>query len=279
MASITAPTAPTARAALRGVVSTRESLVRDLSALGVGGHQVVLVHASMRQIGRVQGGAASVAGAIRDVLGPAGTVVVPTETADNSDGSRDHLARIEGMTPAEIERYRARMRPFDPAASASVGMGRIAEHVRTTPGAIRSTHPQSSFAALGPMAASLTSGHALDCHLGERSPLARLYDARAQILLLGVGYEACTAFHLAEYRYPASPRMRTYNCVVLRDGGPRWVRYQDVVLDDSDFGALGAGFDAAHPVARGPVGQADCRLIPMISAVDFAVTWLRSHRQ
>jgi aminoglycoside 3-N-acetyltransferase len=33
---------------------------------------------------------------------------------------------------------------------------------------------------------------------GEHSPLARLEEVGAQVLLLGVGYDVCTAFHLAE---------------------------------------------------------------------------------
>jgi aminoglycoside N3'-acetyltransferase len=55
------------------------------------------------------------------------------------------------------------------------------------------------------------------CHLGERSPLGWLYAADAAILLLGVGYDACTAFHLAEYRRP-STRPQKYHCFVA-DGG------------------------------------------------------------
>ena len=257
---------------------TRDGLVNDLHALGLTTGQIVLVHASLRRIGWVQGGAATVVSAIRDVLGPAGTLVVPTETAGNSDSSREHLARIKRMTPDEVISYRACMPPFDPETTASIGMGRIAEHVRTTPGALRSAHPQSSFAALGPMAAGLMTRHEPGCHLGESSPLARLYDASAQILLLGVGFEACTAFHLAEYRYIANPPRRTYRCVVLRNGRPQWRQYTDVVLDDSDFGALGLDFDALGPVTRGQIGHADCRLMPLISAVDFAGSWLRSHR-
>jgi aminoglycoside 3-N-acetyltransferase len=257
---------------------SREALTADLRRLGVHAGQVLLVHSSMRRIGWLAEGPATVVTAIGDVLGSAGTLVVPTETTENSDTSRAHLDRIAGLTPAQIERYRAAMRPFDRHSTPSTGMGRVAEQVRLAPGAIRSEHPQSSFAALGPMAGRLMADHRLDSHLGEYSPLGVMYDIGAWILLLGVGYEACTAFHLAEYKYLKHPPRRTYRCVMAGNDGPQWVEYEDVKLDDSDFGLLGADLDAAGLAVRGRVGAAECRLVQLVTAVDFAAGWLAGHR-
>lgn len=130
------------------------------------------------------------------------------------------------------------MSPFDPDATPCHSMGALAECVRTTPGAVRSAHPQSSFAGIGPRAAELLSGHDPHCHLGEQSPTATLYDADAQVLLLRVGFEVCSAFHLAEYRTRPHARRRTYRCVVGERGN--WISYDDVALYDGDFGAIGA---------------------------------------
>lgn len=254
-----------------------DSLTSALRRLGLGTGQVLLLHASLRQIGRVRNGAAGVLAAFREVLGEDGTLVVPTHTADNSDTSRAHLARIAGMAPGEIRRFRAAMPPFNISTTPSTGMGAVAEQVRRTPGAVRSAHPQTSFAALGPRAPWLMSGHAADCHLGERSPLARLYDVGARVLLLGVGYEACSAFHLAEYRYTAAPPRQAYRCVVTRGGVRQWWEYEDVVLDDRSFGAIGAAFEAAGHAAAGAAGAAACRLVSLPAAVDFATEWLRKN--
>jgi aminoglycoside 3-N-acetyltransferase len=245
----------------------------------------LLIHCSLGRIGRIHGGAAALLTAIQDVAGPHATLVVPAQTTENSFSSPAFLAATAGLDPDERARFIAAMPGFDPASTPSSGMGAFAEYVRTRPSACRSAHPQSSFAAIGPRARACTSVHDLDCHLGDRSPLGWLYTADAAILLLGVGYSVCTAFHLAEYRLPGDPPYRSYRCFVS-DGGKRAEReFTDIDLDDSDFALLGAelestaGTDASPGLRRGPVGAAECRLIPLRLAVDFACSWLIGHRR
>lgn len=257
---------------------TQEALAADLADLGIRPGHTILVHASMRSVGQVQGGVTGVIDTLRHLVGQAGTLVVPTGTPDNSDSSRVHLSRIADMSGAQRRRYRVSMPAYDVANTPSTGMGVLAETVRTHPGARRSVHPQSSFAALGAQARQITENHAETCHFGEQSPLARLYDLAAWVLLLGVDYRACSAFHLAEYRYQPHPRTRTYRCVVRRGSQQQWWQYWDVDLDDSDFGKLGMDLDGTRIPLRGTVGKAECRLLPIRSAVDYAVLWLRQHR-
>jgi aminoglycoside 3-N-acetyltransferase len=257
---------------------TLDRISRDLRSLGVRSGQTLLVHSSLRAVGPTEDGATTVVAALQDVLGSPGTLVVPANTADNSDTSRIHRARTAEMSSAQLRQYRRAMKAFDPVTTPSTAMGSIAERVRTTPGAVRSEHPQTSFAALGFLARSLMSGHAANCHFGETSPLARLYDIGAWVMLLGVGYEACSAFHLAEYRYVKQPPTRTYRCVVMKRGKRCWWEYTDVDLDDRNIRAFGEYHDQAGTVISGRVANADCRLMPITSIVDIAIEWLRIHR-
>ncbi|GAA3863581.1 AAC(3) family N-acetyltransferase [Streptomyces lacrimifluminis] len=251
-----------------------------LADLGVRAGSTLLVHASLRRTGL---SAAAVLSALRDALGPDGTLVVPAFTAGNSDTSPAYREHTRNMTVRQLALHRDSMPPFDPTHTPSQGMGLLAETVRCERDAVRSAHPQTSFAAVGVRAAELLAGHAGDCHLGEHSPLARLYAADARVLLIGVGYEVCSALHLAEYRISGAP-WREYRCVVLRDGARRWISFKDVDLDDSDFGALGTAFeahDATLPVPvvrRGRLGLASARLVPLRAAVDFATGWLTGNR-
>ncbi|HSY00333.1 MAG TPA: AAC(3) family N-acetyltransferase [Streptomyces sp.] len=203
--------------------------------MGVRPGGVLMVHASL---GGTGWSPTEVRNALLDTLGPDGTLVVPAFTPENSDTSPAYHGRTEGMTEREKAEFRASMLPFEPNATPCPTMGVLAECVRTTPGAVRSAHPQTSFAAVGRRAGELLAGHDPHCHLGERSPMAALYTADAQVLLLRVGFEVCTAFHLAEYRMNPPPPARTYRCVVEDKGN--WIEYEDLSLQDSDFAAIGA---------------------------------------
>jgi aminoglycoside 3-N-acetyltransferase len=256
---------------------TSQRLVRDLRGLGVRRGDTLLVHASLRRIGWVDGGAPTVISALRQAVGETGNVVAPTGTEDNSLTSRAYRARTATMTPEEERKYRQEMRAFDRDLTPS-GMGAVGESLRTTGGAVRSAHPQSSFAAIGPDAAYLMADHKLDCHLGENSPLAKLYETGARVLMIGVGYRACSAFHLAEYRYVESPPSRMYSCAVMVNGQSDWIDYRDVVLDDRDFGQIGKTLDRQDSVTIGYVGNAKSRLIPLVQAVEHAKDWMALHR-
>ncbi|TDC59610.1 AAC(3) family N-acetyltransferase [Micromonospora sp. KC207] len=255
---------------------TRASLAAQLADLGVRPGGIVLVHAGLKALGFVCGGAQAVALALRDALGPQGTIVVPTHTPENSDPAgwrnppvpADWWPVIRAETPA-----------FDPAVTPSRFMGALAETIRCWPGARRSDHPQVSFAALGPAAERVVTGHPLAGMLGAESPLGRLYDADADVLLLGVGHDSNTSLHLAEYRQATPPRQREGAAVPIPDGGRRWVWWDDVVLDESDFPRLGAGLEATGAVRVGPVGEGTGRLMRQRAAVDFAVGWLARNRR
>jgi aminoglycoside 3-N-acetyltransferase len=255
-----------------------DALADGLRALGLPSGHPVLVHCSMRRIGPVDGGAATLLAAIRAVIGPDGTVIVPSQTGGNSLTSDAYRAATRGLSARAVAAYRERMPGFDPATTPSQGMGALAECVRRHPAARRSAHPQTSFAALGPDAARLTAGHRLDSHLGEASPLPKLYDADAWILLVGVGYDVCTAFHLAEHRLPGPVPHRRYDCFVRDGSGRRRLAFEAPDLDDDDFGALGAAFDAVHRPGTGMVGGAIVKAVPFRRAVDFAIGWMVEHR-
>ena len=256
---------------------TRASLATDLRGLGLQAGSTALVHASLSSLGWVAGREVAVVQALLDVLGPGGTLVVPTQTGANSDPADWGRPPVpEAWWPvirAESPAYEAGMTP-------SRGMGAVAELVRTWPGARRSAHPQTSFAAVGARAAEVTAVHELENSLGERSPLATLERLGASVLLVGTDWSTCTALHLAEYRAPDAAPSRSGCALLDSDGRRQWVEYEDIELDAEVFDDLGADLERERPdlVVTGTVGSAGCRLFALADAVDYAVGWLTARR-
>lgn len=253
---------------------TAAELARDLAALGVRRAETLLVHTSVNALGFLPGGPVAAVLALQQALGPDGTIAVPTQTGHNSDPAGwQHPPVPESWWPVIREHTPA----FDPARTPSTHMGAVPEIVRHLPGARRSSHPQTSFAAHGPRADEIVAVHDLQNQCGERSPLAALERIGARVLLYGAGFDSCTAFHLAEYRVPGMPR-KVHGSAVSDDGGRRWASYEDIDLDEDDFERIGEAYVATGAVSSGRVGEATAHLFGLREGVAFAVQWMTANR-
>ncbi|WP_414754280.1 aminoglycoside N(3)-acetyltransferase [Anabaena sp. CCY 9910] len=252
---------------------TRQSLATDLFHAGLNSSMTVIVHSSLSSLGWVCGGSVAVVQALMDVITPAGNLVMPTHSGDLSDPA------IWQEPPVPREWWtiiRETMPAFDPKVTPTRGMGQIVETFRTWENALRSSHPQLSFAAWGKDAEKILANHSLDYSLGENSPLARLYDLNAWVLLLGVGYENCTSFHLAEYRVGGGQEVKK-GAPILEAGQRVWQWFTDIDIDNGCFEEIGEAFEETGRVQISTVGSAQIKLFNMRNAVDFAVTWLRDN--
>ncbi len=257
-----------------GEPATAESLARDLRALGIAPGMTLLVHASRSALGWVCGGALTVIEALTRAVRPKGTIVMPAFTPDYSEPS---FWTNPPVPEAWWPTIRDTMPAFDPAATPTRWIGAIPECFRKLPGVRRSAHPSASFAARGPRARTIVAGHALDFCLGEKSPVARCYDLRAHVLLLGVGHKNNSSLHLAEYRARyVGKRQIEQGAPVLRRGVRVWAAFKDLDLRADDFVAIGKEF---RPRERhGRVGCAEARLLPQREIVDFGVEWMERNR-
>ncbi|ORX34957.1 hypothetical protein BD324DRAFT_108728 [Kockovaella imperatae] len=258
---------------LSAQLCTTQSVMKDLHDLGICPGDTVLLHSSLRSMGYVVGGAEAIVTAFLQVLGEQGTLVVPTHTSENSEPSEWQEPPVPESWWQEIRDHTP---AFDPTKSKTRQMGAIPEMARTWPGSVRSDHPQTSFAAIGRLASRITANHALDCRLGEQSPLAKLEECNAKVVLLGVDYGSCTASHLAEYRI-GRPMVENWFAAVI-DGRRQWVTVKDTRID-GDFAELGEPFEAAYKVVKGRVGAATSRVFSVRDAVTFAADWLTNNRR
>ncbi len=251
-------------------------IVRDLRTLGVALGDRLLVHTSLSKLGYVPGGAQAVIEALIESVGPEGLIAMPTFSADLSDPRNWRKPPI----PEEWhEETRAAMPAYEPQKSPTRAMGVINECFRSWPAAQRSAHPHDSFTVWGAGAAQIVAPHEVAHAMDDLSPLGRLYEADAKVLLLGPGFENCTSFHLAECRSGRLPPLILTGAPMIVRGGRRWISFTAPNFQGEDFGGLGSAFEqSSRSVSAGKVGEAACRLFHMRAAVDFAVGWLREHR-
>lgn len=218
-----------------------ESLARDLRALGLGAGSGVLVHSSLRAVGYVEGGADGFVDAVLAVIGPGGTLVVPTFT------------------------YRSPR--FDPATTPG-RTGAVGEALRARDDAVRSLHPFYSVAAIGPLAAELCRGHELLSGTGIGSPLDRLAERGGLVLLVGVGHEADTTIHVGEFHtvapyldIPFDPTWPSEAEIVTPEGRVL-VSYDRFAGCSSAFGVLEPRLRSRGAVEDGLLGAARSQVVP-----------------
>lgn len=257
----------------------QDRIESDLISLGVAPGIVVIVHSSLGALGWVCGGARTVITALQNVIRSYGTLIMPTHSGDLSDPE-------SWENPPVPKSWWPTIRESMPAFSAELtptrAMGTIPELFRTFPAVLRSNHPHVSFAAWGERAVEILSDQPLEFSLGEESPLARIYDADGYVLLLGVGFDANTSIHLAEYRAAYPPKERvTLGAPVIVDGHRRWKSFTDINYKADDFAEVGKAFAKSHKqsVRTGLVANARSVLMSQRELVDFAAKWMHTHRR
>ncbi|MDD6795353.1 MAG: AAC(3) family N-acetyltransferase [Clostridiaceae bacterium] len=255
---------------------TREDLIEKFKECGLDKGQSIIVHSSLKSLGFVVGGAEVVIRALIDVVSEEGTLMMPSQTWKNLDPSTGvHWTEPEEWWDAIRENWPA----YDKKVTPAINMGAIAELFAKWPGGYRSDHPARSFAAFGKNADYLTKDHDLSNIFGEGSPLDKLYKLDGYILLLGVNYNKCTALHLAENK--ASFKEKKYvneSSAIMVDGKRKWVTYNTLDVDDSDFIKLGEEYDKENNVKIYKIGNADVRFIKVRNFVDWAVEWMNKNR-
>ncbi|WP_421382307.1 aminoglycoside N(3)-acetyltransferase [Bacillus salacetis] len=254
---------------------TTASLAEDFQRVGIQKGMTLIVHSSLSSLGWVCGGAVAVVTALMEAVGEEGTLVMPSQSADNSDPA-------EWQRPPVPEDWwqiiRDEMPAYDPDVTPSRGMGVIADTFRTFPGVKRSAHPVYSFAAWGKHSDYILSEQPLEEGFGPRSPLAKIYELDGHILLLGVTHESNTSLHFAEHSVP--DREKVKKGTAMKENGNRvWKTYEEILYDSDPFEELGKDFEGKLQVKSNKIGTADVRLMKQRSAVDFARNWLQEkHR-
>ncbi|WP_420488792.1 aminoglycoside 3-N-acetyltransferase [Kribbella italica] len=206
---------------------TRGQIARGVAAAGIGAGDVLMVHVRLSALGWVVGGIDTVVRALRDAVGAEGTLVAFC----GWDDSPYHVA----FWPRRWQTAYDELPGFDPAVSSSRrDFGGFPERLRTWPGAIRSPHPEVSFAALGARAGELIAD--VEDPWGPDGTLGRLTTLGGKVLLLGAPLKTLTLCHHAEaIAAVEGKRYHSYRMPVRTSEGDVW---RDYTTLDTFYGAL-----------------------------------------
>lgn len=234
---------------------TRQDLALQLAGLGVGSAPLLMVHASLRKIGPIEGGAGALLDSLFEAMAPNGTLVMPL----GADLSAPFDAQA---TPADPEN------------------GALAELFRRRKGTAVNDHAAARFGANGGDSAWLLDPIALHDYYARGSALERFTMRNGQVLRLGANPDTITLTHYAEYLAEIPDKRRVKRRYVRADNGEQWIES----LDDTDgilegeggdyFSQIFMDFRDAGHVAVGRVGNCDAETFRAQAFVRYAVEWL-----
>jgi aminoglycoside 3-N-acetyltransferase len=218
-------------------------MAHDLAGLGVRKAGSLLVHSSLKSLGKLPDGPETAIEALIEALGSKGTLLMPALSYET--------VKVEN--------------PFFDVANTPSCVGALTEFFRKRPGTMRSVHPTHSVCGIGPGAGHMLSEHSRDVTpCGENSPYAKLNEAAGQILFLGCGLRPNTSMHAVE---------ELVEPAYLYNG---WVDYRIRLVDGSEktmrvrrhgFKGWQQRYDrieavmAGEGISRGNVLSADCFLL------------------
>lgn len=244
-------------------VITIEDVKRVLKNIGIQNGDVLEVHASMKSIGFLLGGANTLLDAILETIGFEGTLVMSAHSTDNSEPAYFQ------NPPVDVSLYqtiRENIPGFKGKFDDLNGMGQLAIALQKRPSVYFSNHPQVSMMAHGKHAKWITQSHPLNDMFGLKSPLAKMVELKTKVLLIGVEYDSCTGMHLGEYLSQKRPVIIQGSRMVV-GSKEEWVKFYSYDFDSIDFVKVGRNMELDNRVSLNLLGNSVLKCFDLEYAV------------
>ncbi len=239
-------------------VWTFEQLCADLrTSCNVQPGDILIVHSSAKAIGRVDGGVVTIVRALKEVVTPEGTLLLPVFSSPTPDG----IFKIK-RTPSRV--------------------GLITEAFRRSEGVLRSKHPTHSVAAWGKRRDEFLADHEKSTGLGVDSPFHKAAKAGADILMIGCDLTTCSLVHVGEavvrvpylgkVAYPGYDRTLT---LIDYDGSRIEFPCKDNPGDSANFTVVQEEMERRGLIAHCKVGQAESLKFKAMDCLDTTVDLLK----
>lgn len=224
---------------------TFNDLIVAFETLGLQ-NKPVIVHASLRSFGHVEGGADSV---VTGLTHATGAFIMPTHTYKTMITPASGPAN-NAINYSRGQQWNRLAEPYHPNMPVDRMMGVIPESMRHWPETRRSMHPILSFGGI-------RANKILQTQTIENlfAPLRTLVELDGWVLLLGVDHTANTCIHFAEK-------------LAGRKQFVRWALTENGTVTCPGFPGCSAGFEVIEPEVRSftktiKVGEATVRALPL----------------
>jgi aminoglycoside N3'-acetyltransferase len=254
-----------------------EALADDLRRLGVRSGDTLMIHASLRAIGKVECGADGVLDALELAVGPDGTLLMILGAEIGHDW-------VNRLPEAERLPLLAGAPPFDSATTPVFHeVGFFAELFRRRSGTLVTGNPSGRFGARGRRAQELLADAPWHDYYGPGSPLDRFCQFGGRVLRIGADLDTTTVLHYAEYRaeVPNKRRVRRhYRCQGVHGPETRVVECLDDehgIVDwpgEDYFAVILRDYLATGRAKHERVGSADSELIDAADLASFGASWM-----
>lgn len=237
---------------------SRNELIQNIEELGIRRGDTLLIHSSLKSIGRVEGGADTVLDAFTDYLAGEGNLILPTHSWQTIDEARN---------------------VFDPETEPSC-VGALTEIFRKKDGVIRSWHPTHSVGVVGKDAEDYIRGdHFYDTPCPRKGCWGKLYDYNAKILFLGCSPKRNTYLHSVEEWMNVPDRLTDhYTDVKIKIPWEIGLFDRPLKRHFNADGDISGNYDRIIPfmeeknlLIRGKFGGADCVLMNAVEAADVTM--------
>jgi aminoglycoside 3-N-acetyltransferase len=255
---------------------SRDVLCADFRKLGVEAGDTVMLHASIRAVGRLIGGPDQIHLALKAALTGNGTLVMYASCPE----FYDEVGR--GNLTADEERLVLTHLPaFDPYADrCQRDNGALVELLRTAGGVLVNEHV-ARFVAWGRLARHLVAPQPWNFPFGHGSLLERFAAADGRILLLGSDHDAVTFLHYTEHVADIpDKRIARFKVPVLEQGTRVWRDMEEVDTSgqgahpnwpDRLFATIVDGFLEQTKNRGGQVGNAESFLFSARALHEYAL--------
>lgn len=207
----------------------KQDIKKQLLSMGIRRGMVVLLEVKQNFSGNVLGNEQSIIEAVMEVVGYEGTIVIPTFTPYLIDPSQKGL-RGDRKIWKDIRKFTS---GFDLKLSMPVKEDGLAHQFLRNEGVLRSYHPLYSFAAWGKYAKLICNRHPLHFGLNEESPLGKLVEFQAKVILIDKTISESVMLRGFQYKNIQQP-IRVCSVAIMINQQTKWEDILDVQVSNNE---------------------------------------------